>query len=172
MLLKGFESHLAETLNKTTQGFLVGNPWTDAGIDNTGVVEYWWSHAIISDSARSGILKNCDLSHVGPLSTEADLMVSADLNVASRAKMCDGAIAEAFANMGNINIYDIYADMCLPKSVRTPAAAMGTQMQGSAPSFALAFAFAKLKDISGVSPQFFMIPFLALDLILLYIFRV
>ena len=28
-----------------------GNPWTDADIDNRGVVDFMWNHAVISDKA-------------------------------------------------------------------------------------------------------------------------
>ena len=31
-----------------------GNPWTDADIDNRGVVDFMWNHAVISDKAAGG----------------------------------------------------------------------------------------------------------------------
>ena len=43
-----------------------GNAWTDPEIDNRGAVEFWHSHAIISDEARTGLL-TCNFSDVGPL---------------------------------------------------------------------------------------------------------
>ena len=33
-----------------------GNPWTDADIDNRGVVDFMWNHAVISDKA-AGLCK-------------------------------------------------------------------------------------------------------------------
>ena len=49
------------------QGFLVGNAWTDAPTDNAAAVAFWWSHGIISSTARDGIDRHCDFSDVGPL---------------------------------------------------------------------------------------------------------
>ncbi|EFJ47842.1 hypothetical protein VOLCADRAFT_74841 [Volvox carteri f. nagariensis] len=66
------------------QGFLVGNPWTDAAIDNMGAVDYWWTHALISDQTAQGVRANCNFSRIGT----------------------------AFDELGSINIYEIYADLC------------------------------------------------------------
>eukprot|EP00891_Asterochloris_glomerata_P006219 jgi/Astpho2/6219/e_gw1.00088.45.1_t len=49
------------------QGFMIGNPWTDADIDNRGVVDFMWNHAVISDKAADALLDNCNFSHIGPL---------------------------------------------------------------------------------------------------------
>ena len=53
-----------------TQNLLAGNPWTDPEIDNKGAVDFWWSHAIISDEVRHALLRFCDFSGVGPLLRE------------------------------------------------------------------------------------------------------
>jgi len=79
------------------QGFLVGNAWTSMPIDNYGAVTFWWTHAIISDETYSGIVANCNFSDVGPLSV---------------GDSCDNFVNRAQSEMGNINIYDIYVNVC------------------------------------------------------------
>ncbi|GAQ88391.1 serine carboxypeptidase [Klebsormidium nitens] len=80
------------------KGFLVGNAWTDAGIDNYGALFYDWTHAIISDAAYYGVANTCDFNEVGPL--------------LSISEKCSKYVQQAFREMGPINIYDIYADVC------------------------------------------------------------
>ncbi len=48
-----------------------GNAWTDAGFDNEGAVDFWWTHALISDEVRDSLLHSCNFSGVGPLQQEA-----------------------------------------------------------------------------------------------------
>ncbi|KAK9905794.1 hypothetical protein WJX75_006411 [Coccomyxa subellipsoidea] len=92
------------------KGFLVGNAWTDADEDNKGAVEFWHSHALISDTTRDGLMQKCNFSRIGPLQVEA---------VSSDTKSCDEYVNDSqtesgFTN-GGINIYDIYADVCSPE---------------------------------------------------------
>ena len=47
------------------QGFMVGNAWTDAEIDNTGAVFDWWSHSLISEDTYVVPLCACTPRHVG-----------------------------------------------------------------------------------------------------------
>eukprot|EP00850_Spirogloea_muscicola_P005258 SM000023S07714 [mRNA] locus=s23:1018730:1022593:- [translate_table: standard] len=89
------------------QGFAVGNAWTDAFIDNHGALFYWWTHAIISDRTFHGVKDNCNFSEIGPLSKHND--------------KCDEFVRTAFQEMGFINIYDIYVDMCLPSHAKQEA---------------------------------------------------
>ena len=56
-----------------------GNAWTDASFDNEGAVDFWWTHALISDAVRDGLLHDCNFSGVGPLAT-SDLSRTLDLN--------------------------------------------------------------------------------------------
>jgi hypothetical protein len=44
-----------------------GNAWTDPVEDNKGAVDFWYSHALISDATREGIYSLCNFSHIGPL---------------------------------------------------------------------------------------------------------
>ena len=50
---------------------LPGDPLTDPEIDSRGAVEFWHSHAIISDEARTDLL-TCNFSGVGPLNAVPD----------------------------------------------------------------------------------------------------
>eukprot|EP01114_Cavostelium_apophysatum_P010762 TRINITY_DN2487_c0_g1_i1.p1 TRINITY_DN2487_c0_g1~~TRINITY_DN2487_c0_g1_i1.p1 ORF type:complete len:455 (-),score=74.19 TRINITY_DN2487_c0_g1_i1:20-1384(-) len=80
------------------EGFMAGNPWTYMPIDNYGAVFYWWTHALISDQTFFGINTTCDYSDNGPFK--------------KRQTACDDLMGAAAAEMGNINIYDIYVDVC------------------------------------------------------------
>ena len=51
-------------------GFMVGNAWTDAAMDNTGAVTQWYWHGMISNQTITGILATCNMSDVGPLARE------------------------------------------------------------------------------------------------------
>jgi serine carboxypeptidase-like clade 2 len=104
-ILKSNENSSKPRLN--LQGFLVGNPWTDAPIDNAGTVDYWHAHALISDETYAGILDNCDFSDVGPLDH------SPSLNHSGKEELCDHWCERVPAEMGPINIYQILADVCL-----------------------------------------------------------
>ncbi|KAL4423355.1 hypothetical protein ABPG77_004286 [Micractinium sp. CCAP 211/92] len=101
------------------QGFLVGNALTDPDTDSRGALAFWWSHAIISSETRDGALKNCDFAHIYPLAGNEDVFVSAVERptgappLGGKAKKCDRFVNQAIEEMGGINIYDIYADVCL-----------------------------------------------------------
>jgi len=83
------------------QGFQVGNAWTDPQYDNKGAAMMWWSHSMISDNNFQGMLDNCDFSNIGPLK-----------NSVNPAK-CNSFVNQAFDTIADINIYQIYADVCL-----------------------------------------------------------
>eukprot|EP01112_Ceratiomyxa_fruticulosa_P009891 TRINITY_DN2595_c0_g4_i1.p1 TRINITY_DN2595_c0_g4~~TRINITY_DN2595_c0_g4_i1.p1 ORF type:complete len:458 (+),score=77.75 TRINITY_DN2595_c0_g4_i1:73-1446(+) len=83
------------------QGFMVGNAWTYSAIDNYGAIFYWYTHAIISESTFNGLNSTCDFSEVGPLYSAPDPVA------------CNNYQNLAGTEMGNINIYDIYVDVCL-----------------------------------------------------------
>lgn len=86
-------------------GFQVGNAWTVAELDNKGAVDFWYSHAIISQATYNGLMNNCDFANIGPL-TNADLLKT-------NPALCDVYQAQADVDMADINIYQIYYDICL-----------------------------------------------------------
>ncbi|CAM6105506.1 unnamed protein product [Calypogeia fissa] len=87
------------------KGIAVGNPWTDATIDNYGAIFYWWSHALISDKTYKGIIETCNFN-VGGLSQNQQL---------SQVD-CTAYVDAAGYLMGNIYGYEIYVDVCLSAS--------------------------------------------------------
>jgi len=82
------------------QGFAAGNAWTDAPLDNYGAAYYWWTHALISDNTFFTLNDTCDFFDIGPLS-------------GYNPAVCQQYQGIASAEMGNIDIYDIYVDVCL-----------------------------------------------------------
>lgn len=113
------------------KGFLVGNAWTDASIDNEGALDFWWAHAMVSDESLTSIKKLCDFSIIGPLAMykkQASLSRAHHLaGISPRSPAphhpylqystgndaCDDALNRAFAEQGDIDIYDIYTDVCV-----------------------------------------------------------
>jgi len=81
------------------QGFMVGNAWTDSPYDNYGAAFDWWTHALISDKTFQGLNDTCDFFDIGPLTYDPAACANYQ-NIASN-------------EMGNIDIYQIYADVCL-----------------------------------------------------------
>ncbi len=64
---------------------------------------------MISIATYSGIIDNCNMSDIGPLAMKLQ-SVARDGPAAGDA--CDDFVNQAFNQQGNINIYDIYADVC------------------------------------------------------------
>nr|QKY15203.1 serine carboxypeptidase 24 isoform a (SCPL24) [Polytomella parva] len=91
------------------QGFMIGNAWTDAATDNEGAIDFWWSHGLIGDATARGVKAYCNFSRIGPLS--------------AGNSQCDNFVSRTVSEMGNINIYEIYADVCLADVVPTTSAA-------------------------------------------------
>jgi len=60
------------------------------------------------------VMKSCNFSHIGPLSMHNFDELSA--NVARDDALCDHYLNLANDEMGNIDIYDIYVDVCLKQS--------------------------------------------------------
>jgi len=94
-----------ETPRINLVGFQVGNAWTNAAIDNAGSVFMWWSHALISDDTYTVAMKNCDFAHIGPLSSSKSSLRQRDA--------CQSALNDANAAMNLVNIYQLYAPVCL-----------------------------------------------------------
>jgi len=81
------------------QGFLLGNPWTDAAIDNYGTIFFWYNHALISEDTFNGINTTCDYGSIG--AKQSDPVA------------CNNYLNQAGDEIGDINPYDIYVDVCL-----------------------------------------------------------
>nr|XP_023913545.1 serine carboxypeptidase 24-like [Quercus suber] len=79
------------------KGFIVGNADFDHYYDKIGVITYWWSHSMISDTSYRSILKNCNFKEV------------------KESPECDSAqsYAEHYELGGFINQYSIYTPPCV-----------------------------------------------------------
>ncbi|GLI60132.1 hypothetical protein VaNZ11_002203 [Volvox africanus] len=109
------------------KGFLVGNPWTDAAIDNMGAIDYWWTHALVSDQTAQGVRANCNFSRIGPLDPHP-----AHQEAQTRDELCDDFCNRAFDELGSINIYEIYADLCDdPPNLRRQVEALHWALAGN-----------------------------------------
>lgn len=129
------------------RGFLVGNAWTVPAVDNLGAAFDWWSHGLVSDEAFFGLVATCNFSDTGPIAAKGrglsstgstqgfspiTVMAQAGLEAAQKAGhtfplSCNEYQSLGFTQQGNINIYEIYADVCIgggngPLQVRNSAA--------------------------------------------------
>lgn len=73
----------------------VGNAVTDNYYDNLGTVNYWWSHAMISDQTYHQLINTCDF-HQQKESDECESLYSYAMD----------------QEFGNIDQYNIYAPPC------------------------------------------------------------
>ncbi|CAL5329211.1 unnamed protein product [Camellia sinensis] len=85
------------------QGIAIGNAYVDYETEYTGVSNFFWTHALISDEIYEGIVANCNFS--------------SDANI---SLTCQDYLAQAGAAGGNIYPYNIYAPLCLPSSSNAP----------------------------------------------------
>ncbi|KAL8097087.1 hypothetical protein AgCh_030258 [Apium graveolens] len=79
------------------KGIAIGNAYIDEETQNKGTIDYFWSHAMISDEAREGIFLNCDFSP--------------NVNV---SETCETFLEQV--DLGDIDPYDIYAPLCSPQN--------------------------------------------------------
>ncbi|KAJ7955274.1 Carboxypeptidase [Quillaja saponaria] len=80
------------------KGFIVGNPETDDYYDNKGLLEYAWSHSVISDQVYDKAKQTCTFKE----SVWSD--------------ECNDAISQVYQEYKEIDIYNIYAPACNIKS--------------------------------------------------------
>lgn len=71
--------------------FQVGNAVIDSDQDGRGNIDYWWTHALISDETYA-LLQPC---------------------ATSTSDYCNSVVNMAYNEQGNIDIYDIYTPACL-----------------------------------------------------------
>ncbi|KAF8398711.1 hypothetical protein HHK36_014568 [Tetracentron sinense] len=77
------------------KGFMIGNAVINDATDQTGFVEYAWSHAIISDDLYRSIIKECDFKN------------------GNQTSLCNVQIRGFFQAYSEIDIYSIYTPICL-----------------------------------------------------------
>ncbi|XP_057540356.1 serine carboxypeptidase-like 26 [Amaranthus tricolor] len=84
------------------KGFLVGNPETDDYYDSKGLLEYAWSHSVISDELFNKTSQVCDFK---------TLIWSNE---------CVSSMNLVFSKYKEIDIYNIYAPICLSNTTVSP----------------------------------------------------
>ncbi|CAK8563836.1 unnamed protein product [Lathyrus sativus] len=77
------------------KGFIVGNPETENFYDSKGLLEFAWSHAVISDEHYEKAKQVCDFKQ------------------SQWSNECNQAINELYHYYSEIDIYNIYAPACL-----------------------------------------------------------
>ncbi|KAK9275927.1 hypothetical protein L1049_023201 [Liquidambar formosana] len=81
------------------RGFMIGNALLDDDTDQTGMVDYAWDHAVISDRVYNDIKSKCNFS-VEPLS-----------------HVCNRALDRYFDVYKIIDMYSLYAPTCVNSSL-------------------------------------------------------
>ncbi|KAK2644147.1 hypothetical protein Ddye_019342 [Dipteronia dyeriana] len=79
----------------------LGNPETSKAEDWSGMVDYAWSHAVVSDETHEIITKNCDFNSTDPWSNDA----------------CSDAVGEVLKQYKEIDIYSLYTSVCISNSL-------------------------------------------------------
>ncbi|PON34934.1 Serine carboxypeptidase-like [Parasponia andersonii] len=93
------------------KGFIIGNALLDYDTDQTGMIDYAWSHAVISDGSYKDIKAKCNFSV---------------LNVTSE---CNAALSKEYYNLYSmIDMYSLYAPTCPLARPFATASTTTTQM--------------------------------------------
>ncbi|XP_059635588.1 serine carboxypeptidase 1-like [Cornus florida] len=82
------------------KGIAIGNAWLDDNTNNKGQFDFYWTHGLNSDEANAGINKYCDFL-TGPSDT------------------CTKYQDQAYDELGNIDVYNIYAPLCQSNAMKT-----------------------------------------------------
>lgn len=93
----------AEYPHINLKGFIVGNPETDDYYDYKGLLEYAWSHAVISDQEYESAKQVCNFK------------------VENWSPLCNKAMNLVFGRYKEIDIYNIYAPSCLLNTTSSSA---------------------------------------------------
>jgi serine carboxypeptidase-like clade 2 len=89
------------------QGFLAGNAWTYMPFENLAAVDTWWQRGLVPQQTCEDIKTYCNLSYEGPLA-------SSQLDPVK----CEKAIDLSSDQMGDVSIYNIYADVCISNELK------------------------------------------------------
>ncbi|KAG6581552.1 Serine carboxypeptidase-like 35, partial [Cucurbita argyrosperma subsp. sororia] len=83
------------------KGIMIGNAAINDETDTMGMVEYAWSHAIISDQLHANIFKECNFS----------------VDIENLTLSCLNHYRDFLVSYSKIDIYNIYAPTCLSSSL-------------------------------------------------------
>ncbi|KAK0577170.1 hypothetical protein LWI29_028959 [Acer saccharum] len=90
--------HNEKYVNRTVinlRGIAMGNAYIDFETTIKGVVDFYWTHALMPDEIFHGLTSNCDFT----------ILNTSD-------KVCLDFVNQAANAVGNIYSYDIYAPLC------------------------------------------------------------
>jgi len=91
----------------------LGNPETSDAEDWMGLVDYAWSHAVISDETHKTIKTSCDFNSTDPWRNED----------------CSQAVDEVLKQYNEIDIYSLYTSVCFASTARSDDQSMQTSMK-------------------------------------------
>ena len=125
-----------DALSANLKGIAIGNAWTDAGLDNLGAIQHWYSHYLISTAAYTRIVAACNFSTAGPvLAVDGNAIMTEAVQTSRRlattsssdggGELCGEATDAAFAEMGPLDIYDTFKDLCPSSQAATLLQQMG-----------------------------------------------
>eukprot|EP00271_Cylindrocystis_brebissonii_P018342 TRINITY_DN5139_c0_g3_i1.p1 TRINITY_DN5139_c0_g3~~TRINITY_DN5139_c0_g3_i1.p1 ORF type:complete len:519 (+),score=87.66 TRINITY_DN5139_c0_g3_i1:25-1581(+) len=79
------------------KGFLLGNPWSHTPSDFKGMLDFWWTRTLISTHTYKEYTSKCTVK---------------DYWEEEEGTRCAALTYKAFEEMGDLNVYDIYVDVC------------------------------------------------------------
>lgn len=90
----------------------LGNPETSDAEDWQGLVDYAWSHAVVSDETHNTIKRSCNFKSDDPWSNDD----------------CSQAVNEVLNQYKTIDIYSLYTPLCIPNSSNSEDKRMQVRM--------------------------------------------
>ncbi|KAJ9552439.1 hypothetical protein OSB04_016484 [Centaurea solstitialis] len=90
------------------KGIAIGNAWIDDETCRKGMFDHWWTHAIISDATHDAVFKYCNFVND------------------SLTGICNQSKTKAYEEMGNIDIYNLYAPICLNPDLKNASGSTGS----------------------------------------------
>ncbi|KAF3451529.1 hypothetical protein FNV43_RR07624 [Rhamnella rubrinervis] len=110
-----YDNNRDPSLRIELKGIMLGNPETSDADDWRGLVDYAWSHAVISDETHKTITDNCDFNSNTTWSNQA----------------CNKSVNEVFEQYKEIDIYSLYTSVCLGDSASSPNDLLQAMMKRS-----------------------------------------
>ncbi|XVF27685.1 hypothetical protein REPUB_Repub14bG0130100 [Reevesia pubescens] len=92
-----YDNNKDPSLNIELKGILLGNPETNDAEDWRGMMDYAWSHAVVSDETHKIIRESCDFNSNDTWSNED----------------CSQAVDEVLKQYKQIDIYSLYTPVCI-----------------------------------------------------------
>ncbi|ONI10327.1 hypothetical protein PRUPE_4G040800 [Prunus persica] len=108
-----YDKNKDTSLHIDLKGILLGNPETSDAEDWRGLVDYAWSHAVVSDETHKIIRESCDF----------------DRNDTWSNKNCTLAVDEVLKQYKEIDIYSLYTSVCIGDTASSDDGSMQVMMK-------------------------------------------